>query len=61
MEIFAIVGLLTAYFKYRAARADGTLAAEREKPPVAPYEPKPLREGAGPLERIAHWLGLEDE
>lgn len=61
MEIFAIVGLLTAYFRYRNAKADGTLAAEREKPMPEPYVPRPLREGAGRLERIANWLGLYEK
>lgn len=61
MEIFAIVGLLTAYFKYRHAKANAPLAAEQEKPPVVPYVPKPLKPNATRLERIAYWLGLEDE
>ena len=60
MEIFTIVGLLTAYFKYRAEKADGSLAIENESPEKEPYVQKPLRPGAGRLERIAHWLGLED-
>jgi hypothetical protein len=60
MEIFAIVGLLTAYFRYRNAKADGTLAQE-----VAveqePYVQKPLPENATRLQKIAYWLGIEDE
>ena len=61
MELFAIIGILTAYFKYRNAKADGTLEPKPEKAPVEPYVQKPLRPDAGRLERIAHWLGLEDE
>ena len=60
MEIFGIVGLLTAYFKYRAAKADGSLAVENEGHEEETYVQKPLRPGAGRLERIAHWLGLEE-
>lgn len=61
MEIFAIVGLLTAYFNYRNAKAEGRL---KPKPEIAAKEPivqKPLRPDAGRLEKIAHWLGLEDD
>lgn len=60
MEIFAIIGILTAYFKYRNAKTDGTLEPKPVKPPVEPHVQKPLRPGAGRLERMAHWLGLEE-
>lgn len=59
MEIFAIVGLLTAYFKFRHAKAKGELVKD-EKPVAEPYVQQPLRPGATRLERIAHWLGLEE-
>ena len=61
MELFAIIGILTAYFKYRNAKAEGTLEPKPEMAPVEPYVQKPLRPNAGRLERIAHWLGIEDE
>lgn len=61
MELFAIIGILTAYFKYRNAKADGTLEAKPTKAPIEPYVQKPLRPDAGRLERIAYWLGIEDE
>ena len=61
MEIFALIGVITAYFKYRYAKAAGTLEPKPEKTPVEPYVQKPLRPDAGRLERIAYWLGLEDE
>lgn len=60
MEIFAIVGVLIAYFNYRNARADGTLEAKPAEPKAEPYVQKPLRPGAGRMERFAHWLGLEE-
>lgn len=60
MELFALIGIFTAYFKYRNAKADGTLEPRPEKPKPAPYVQKPLRPGAGRIERFAHWLGLED-
>lgn len=60
MEIFTIIGLLTAYFRYRNAKADGTLAQEvavEQKP----YVQKALPDNATRLQKIAHWLGIEDE
>lgn len=61
MEIFAIVGLLTAYFKYRHAKANGTLTKKEEKPVAEPYVSKPLGPDATRLQRLAYWLGLEEE
>ena len=61
MEILAIVGALITYFNYRNARADGTLEAKPAKPKAETYVQKPLRPGAGRMERFAHWLGLEDQ
>ncbi len=60
MEILTIIGLLTAYFRYRNAKADGTLAQEvslEQEPCVQ----KPLPENTTRLQKIAHWLGIEDE
>lgn len=59
MEIFTIIGIITAFFKYRNAKADGTLPAKPEIKPDEPYVPKPLRDGASRMERLAHWLGIE--
>lgn len=61
MELFAVIGILTAYFKYRNAKPDGTLEAKPTKAPIEPHVQKPLRSGAGRLENIAYWLGIEDE
>lgn len=61
MEIFALVGLLTAYFNYRNAKAAGSIEPKPQITPVEPCVQKPLRPAAGPRARIADWLGLEDE
>ena len=61
MEIFAIIGLLTAYFRYRNAKADGTLVKEQALEQAEPYVQKPLPANATRLQRLAHWLGIEDE
>lgn len=61
MELFAIIGILTAYFKYRNSKADGNLEPKPERTEAAPHVQKPLSPNSGRLERIAHWLGLEDE
>lgn len=59
--IFILIGGLTAYFKYRNAKADGSLARERkaEKAQLPAFDQKPLPENASRLQKIAHWLGLE--
>lgn len=64
--IFALIGGLTAYFNYRNAKADGSLARENEarqarKIAAQNYVPKPLPPNATWLDRAAHWLGLEDD
>ena len=61
MEIFAIVGLLTAYFRYRNAKADGTLVKEMPLEQAEPYVQKPLPTNATRIQKIAYWLGIEDE
>jgi hypothetical protein len=60
MEIFAIIGLLISYFKYRAAKADRSLAVDGEVPDEENCGQQPLRPEAGRLERLAHWLGLNE-
>ena len=61
MEIlFALIGGLTAYFNYQRKKVEGTLEPKPEKVAKQPYVQKPLRPGAGRMERIAHWLGLND-
>jgi hypothetical protein len=53
--------VLLGYLVYRKAKANGTLpepkpkAQEREA-----YVPKPLPPNATRLQKIAHWLGLEE-
>jgi hypothetical protein len=61
MEIFAIIGLLTAYFRYRNSKADGTLVKEQALEQAEPYVQKPLPANATRLQKIAYWLGIEDE
>jgi hypothetical protein len=61
MEIFAIVGLLTVYFRYRNAKADGSLVKEAPLEPPEPYVQKPLPANASRIQKIAYWLGIEDE
>ena len=58
--LFALIGGLTAYFNYRRDKAEGKLDPKLEPPPMEPIVQKPLRPNAGRLERIAHWLGLEE-
>lgn len=58
--VFALIGGLTAYFNYRRDKAEGKSDPKPESPPMEPYVQKPLRPNAGRLERIAHWLGLEE-
>ncbi|MFM1783851.1 MAG: hypothetical protein RLZZ579_128 [Actinomycetota bacterium] len=61
MEIlFALIGGLTAYLNYRRAKAEGTLEPKPEKARKDPYVQMPLSPNAGRLEKIAHWLGLEE-
>ncbi len=61
MEIlFLLVGGLTADFNYRRAKDDGLLEPKPEKETKQPSAQKPLRPGASRLEKLAHWLGLED-
>jgi hypothetical protein len=60
MEIFGIIGLLTAFFKYRHAKNSGAL--KHDEQPIVIYvadetpEPKLTR-----LNRLAKWLGLVEE
>lgn len=61
MEIFAIVALLTAYFRYRNAKANGTLAKEQAVKEAEPYVQKPLPANATRIQKIAYWLGIEYE
>lgn len=60
MEIFAIIGLLISCLNYRAAKADRSLAVDSEVPDEENSVQQPLRPGAGRLERLAHWLGLNE-
>jgi hypothetical protein len=61
MEFLAIVGLLTAYFKHRRNKVEGTSEPKLENIAKEPSVQKPLRPDAGRLEKIAQWLGLEDD
>ena len=58
--LFALIGGLTAYFNYRRDKAEGKLMPKPEVAEKEPYVQKPLRPDAGRLEKIAHWLGLEE-
>lgn len=62
MELFAIIGILTAYFRYRNARTDGKLQKEQNEPVAnINFEAKPLPTDATRMQRFARWLGLEGE
>jgi len=53
--------LLLGYLVYRKAKASGTLPeAKPEAPEREVYVSKPLPPNATRLQRIAHWLGLEE-
>jgi hypothetical protein len=61
MLLLVLGEVLLGYLVYRKAKANGTLpepkpkAQEREL-----YVAKPLPPNATRLQKIAHWLGLED-
>ena len=63
MLLLVLGEVLLGYLVYRRAKANGTLpepkpkaqAQERES-----YVPKPLPPNAPRLQKIAHWLGLEE-
>ena len=61
MALLIVLGeILMGYLAYRRAKADGTLPdpiTENKEPD--PYVSMPLRPDATRIERIAHWLGLE--
>ena len=60
--IFILIGVLTAYFNHRNSKSDGTIEPEikSQVAEVQNYVPKPLSRDATRLQRIAHWLGLEE-
>ncbi len=60
--VFLLVGALTAYFNYRNSKVQGNLVekVESAKDESDFQFQKPIPENATRLERIAHWLGLED-
>ena len=61
--LFVVLGeLLMGFLAYRRAKADGTLPEPVVRPQDRePYVPKPLPPNATRLEKIAHWLGLEED
>lgn len=61
--LFALIGGLTSYFNYRHDMANGNLPKTRliDNSSLEEYVPKPLGPNATRLEKIAHWLGIEDE
>lgn len=60
--LFLLVGALTAYFNYRTSKLYGNVdeKVETEKAVSDIPNQKPIPDNATRLERIAHWLGLED-
>jgi hypothetical protein len=53
--------LLLGYLLYRRAKANGTLPDRETKAETRePYVSKPLPPDATRLQKIAHWLGLEE-
>ena len=62
LTILVILGeVLIGVLAYRHAKANGTLPEPKPEPaPTEPYVQKPLRPDATRLEKIAHWLGLEE-
>lgn len=62
MFLIVLGEILMGVLAYRRAKADGTLPDPVVKSQDrAPYEPKPLPPNATRLEKIAHWLGLEED
>jgi hypothetical protein len=62
-EMFLIIlgEILLGYLVYRRAKANGTLPEKKPQPQEKePYVPKPLPPNATRLEKIVHWLGLEE-
>ena len=57
MEIFGIVGLLTAYFRYRHAKNSGSLKYD-EQPTDNTLARETPRPKTNRLHRLAQWLGL---
>jgi len=53
--------LLLGYLVYRRAKANGALPEKEPKAELKEaYVPKPLPPNATRLQKIAHWLGLEE-
>jgi hypothetical protein len=53
--------LLLGYLLYRRAKANGTLPDREPKAETRePHVSKPLPPDATRLQKIAHWLGLEE-
>ncbi len=60
--LFLLVGALTTYFNYRNSKAQGNLVekVESAKDDFDFQVQNPLPENATRLERLAHWLGIEE-
>lgn len=62
MLLLLVLGeVLLGYLVYRKAKANGTLPEPKQKAQEREdYVPKPLPPNATRLQKIAHWLGLEE-
>jgi hypothetical protein len=61
MLLLVLGELLLGYLVYRKAKANGTLPEPKPKAEErVTYIPKPLPPNATRLQKIAHWLGLEE-
>jgi hypothetical protein len=60
--MFIVFGeIILGYLVYRKAKANGTLPEPRPKAQERePHVSKPLPPNATRLQKIAHWLGLEE-
>jgi hypothetical protein len=53
--------LLLGYIVYRRAKTNGTLPEREPKAELKErYVPKPLPPNATRIQKVAHWLGLEE-
>lgn len=61
MLLLVLGEVLLGYLVYRKAKANGTLPEKEPKAELKDtYVPKPLPPNATRIQKIAHWLGLEE-
>ena len=60
MILIVLGEILIGVLAYRAAKKNGTLPAAKPKEERETYVQRPLEPDATRLEKIAHWLGLEE-